>query len=152
MSSSRSDLISLCKQCFQPSDLCPEFTDKSNVGIFINRGFVDDVFGTVSIAQCAQCLPVVDVRRWYSWTKIYANKVRSHSSDIPQKYSLYSCYYALYVFFLVFFFLSLVLFGSKAWKLIKKYIYHFLFTKDTFNLSTETVNTFIMLQKKPIFK
>lgn len=151
MSSSRSDLISLCKQCFQPSDLCPEFTDKSNVGIFINRGFVDDVFGTVSIAQCAQCLPVVDVRRWYSWTKIYANKVRSHSSDIPQKYSLYSCYYALYVFFLVFFFFKFGSFWFKSLEIDKKIYISFFIHQGYFQFINRNSKYIYYVTKKNHF-
>lgn len=56
-------LVSLCQQGFEARDLGSQLPDQPHVGVLVDGGFVDDVFGTVSVAQSAQGLAIVHVRR-----------------------------------------------------------------------------------------
>lgn len=57
------DLITLGEQGFEASDLSSQLPDQPHVGVLVDGGFVDDVFGAVRVAQRAQGLAVVHVRR-----------------------------------------------------------------------------------------
>ena len=54
-------LVALNQQSLQAGDLISQFSDQPDVAVLVDGGFVDDVLGSVSVAQRAQRLSVVHI-------------------------------------------------------------------------------------------
>ena len=63
LAASLAHLVPLDQQGLQPGDLGPQFSDQPDVGVLVDGGLVDDVLGSVGVAQRAERLAVVDVGR-----------------------------------------------------------------------------------------
>lgn len=57
----RAHLVALDQQSFQPCDFGPQLSDQADVAVLVDGGLVNDVLGSIGVAESAERLAVVHV-------------------------------------------------------------------------------------------